>query len=71
MGDSNNFSDTVEELDAKVKEYADQLLASATNAMGETKSLINYIVHPHSHKGTPGGITLVRIVRFPKLRRRL
>jgi len=50
MGLVNMVADTVEELDAKVAEYAEQLLQSATNAMAETKTLINYITHPHSHK---------------------
>lgn len=50
LGVVNVVVDTIEELDAKVKEYTDQLLASATTAMAETKTLINYITHPHTHK---------------------
>jgi len=50
MGLVNCVVDTVEELDKKVDEYAGNLLASATNAMAETKTLINYITQPHSHK---------------------
>jgi len=41
--------DTVEELDKKVNEYAEQLLSSASVAMGETKKLINHILHPYTH----------------------
>lgn len=41
--------DSVEELDQKVNEFAEHLLSSASLAMGETKKLINHILHPHTH----------------------
>lgn len=41
--------DTVEELNQKTKEYAELLLAGASGAIAETKTLINYILHPHTH----------------------
>eukprot|EP00026_Physarum_polycephalum_P014303 Phypoly_transcript_14801.p1 GENE.Phypoly_transcript_14801~~Phypoly_transcript_14801.p1 ORF type:complete len:280 (-),score=51.13 Phypoly_transcript_14801:131-931(-) len=49
MGMLTAVVDTVEELDQKTKEFSQYLLAGASGALGETKKLINYILHPHTH----------------------
>ncbi len=64
MGMLTAVVDTIEELDQKVDEYpkrvtlciyfdqkrfAEHLLSSASGAMDETKKLINFITHPHTH----------------------